>query len=234
MGRPASERGANAMASETHERGGFPNLPGDASAYLYQALAVLEGLVPEDRFVVGLGSCHHGAGTSSVAWHFSVTLATSGRRPVCLVEANLRTPVLAVALGLRPAPGLRELLAGETDLDAAIQRPAGQELSVITAGAPGRVDVSMFSRSALAGIVEQIRGRFRSIVFDVPPVLEYPDTVAISPHLDGIVLVLHAERDKSEVAQRSARLLEGAGVRVVGAMLNRKPLYIPQWIYRLL
>src|SRR5262245_54860682 len=149
------------MASETREDGGLAILPGDASAYLYQAVAVLEGLVPEDRFAVGLASCHHGAGTSTLAWHFALTLAASGRQPVCLVEANLRTPVLASALRLRTAPGLRELLAGEADLQVAAQQASRGGLSVITAGATGATDVSMFSRSALAGVVERMRARFR-------------------------------------------------------------------------
>ena len=222
------------MASETLGSGGLAILPGDASAYLYQAVAVLEGLVPEDRFAVGLASCHHGAGTSSLAWHLALTLAASGRRPVCLVEANLRTPVLARALGLRTAPGLRELLAGEAGLEAVAQQPPRDGLSVITAGAAGPIDVSMFPRRALAGVVGHIRERFRAVVFDAAPVLPYPDTVAVAPHLDGVVLVLQAERDKAQVAQRSAHLLEGAGARIVGAMLNRKPLYIPRWVYRFL
>lgn len=222
------------MPSKTPEGGGLAVLPGDASAYLYQAVALLEGLVPEDRFTVGLASCHHGAGTSSLAWHFALTIAASGLRPVCLVEANLRTPVLARALRLRSGPGLRELLAGEADLEVAAQRASQEDLWVVTAGAAGATDVSMFSRRALTGVMERIRERFRVVVFDAAPVLPYPDTVAVAPHLDAVVLVLQAERDKREVAQRSARLLQGAGARIVGAMLNRQPLYIPRWIYRLL
>lgn len=209
-------------------------LPGDASAYLYHAVAVLEGLMPGERYVVGLASSLHGAGTSSLAWHLARTLAASGRQSVCLVEANLRTPVLAGALGLRTAPGLRELLAGEADLEATVQRPSNAALSVITAGTAGATDVSLFTRQAIVGVVERIRARFRAVVFDAAPVLRYPDTVALAPHLDGVVLVLQAQRDKWEVAQRSARLLEGAGSRIVGAVLNRKPLYIPEWVNRLL
>jgi Mrp family chromosome partitioning ATPase len=202
---------------------------------LYEAVAVLEGLVPKERFAVGLASSHHGAGTSSLAWHFAKTLAASGRQPVCLVEANLRTPILADELGLRTLPGLRELLSDAADLEAAVQRPSSNgDLSVITAGASGATDVSTFSPQAIGRVVDRLRERFRAVVFDAAPVLPYPDTVEIAPHLDGMVLVLQAESDRWEVAQRSARLLQGAGARVVGAMLNRKPLYIPQWIYRLL
>ena len=222
------------MARTSQERGILKNLPGDASAYLYQAVAVLEGLLPAERFAVGLASCFHGAGTSSLAWHLAQTLAASGRQPVCLVEANLRTPVLAGSLGLRAAPGLRELLAGEAHLDAAVQYPSGAALAVITAGAAGVTDVSTFSPTSIAGVVERIREGFRAVVFDAAPVLPYPDTVALAPHLDGVVLVLQAERDKWEAARRSAELLKGAGSRVVGAMLNRKPLYLPEWVHRLL
>ena len=49
-----------------------------------------------------------------------------------------------------------------------------------------------------------------------------------------MVLVLYAEHDKRHVVQTGVRMLEGAGARLLGALLNRKPLYIPKWLYALL
>ena len=68
---------------------------------------------------------------------------------------------------------------------------------------------------AVERVIGHIRARYGAVVLDAAPVLPYPDTVAIAPHLDGMVLVLEAQRDKWETAQRSERLLERAGSRAI-------------------
>jgi Mrp family chromosome partitioning ATPase len=209
-------------------------LPGEIRAQLSQAVEPLDAAVPTGRLAVGFASCHHGTGTSSMAWSFAGALAAAGRHPVCLVEANLRTPALADALRLQRTPGLREVLDGSAGLDAAIQQPPGHGVSVMTAGAIAGAAASAFSGPALGETVERLRERFRAVLFDAAPLLPYPDTVPLARHLDGIVLVLRAEHDRWEVAQQGARMLEAAGVRILGAVLNRKPLYIPRWLYRFL
>lgn len=213
---------------------GLLALPADVSARLDQAAEMLAGLVPGDRLAVGLTSCHHGAGTSSMAWYFARALAATRQHPVALVEANLRSPGFARSLELRAAPGWAELLAGHADMDAIVQQVSGQDLSVITAGSIDSDRVRGVSREALAQAVKSVRERFQAVIFDSPPLLPYPDTVALARNLDGMVLVLYAERDKRHVVQTGVRMLDGAGARLLGAILNRKPLYIPKWLYALL
>jgi len=208
------------------------DLPGEVRAHLSQTVEVLDASVPGERLAVGFVACHHGTGTSSMAWAFAEALAAGGRRPVCLVEANLRTPALADALRLRSGPGLGELLDSQAELEATLQQPPGHDASLITAGS--HRGASQLSRSELGEAVGRLRERFRAVIFDCAPLVPYPDTVALAQHLDGVVLVLRAEHDRWEVAQQGAQMLEAAGVRILGAVLNRKPLYIPKWLYRFL
>lgn len=218
--------------SEISKRDILRDLPGDVGAHLSQAVELLDAALPKERFAVGFAACHHGKGTSSMAWSFARILAAGRRQPVCIVEANLRTPALADSLQLNSAPGLRDLLDGRAELDATLQQPTGCNASVITAGS--NAGTAQFAPPALGKVIEQLRHRFPALIFDAAPLLPYPDTVALGRNLDGIVLVLQAERDRWEVAQHGAQMLEAAGVRVLGAVLNRKPLYIPPWVYRFL
>lgn len=222
------------MRSEKNNEGWLLTLPASVATHVYQAVEALESAILGDRFAVGFASCNHGAGTSGIAWQFAAALAASGRDPVCLVEANVRTPRLADALGLRSAPGLAELMRGQANLDAVIQQPADRNVSVIVAGSAVPEGPPMLVRSAVETAMNRVRERFPSVVVDAAPVLPYPDTVTLARLLDGTVLVLRAERDRREVAQQAARVLTDAGARILGAVLNRKPLHIPPWLYRLL
>lgn len=207
---------------------------GPASS-LYEAVALLERLAPGERIAIGVTACQHGAGTSTMAWHLALALSAHRKETVCLVEANMRTPCLAQAFGVRPGGGMKDVLAGEADMVSVLRPTVAPEVSLIVAGAPGAgADTAGLARDPIAGFVVDLRERFKIVVFDTAPLLPYPDTLALAPQLDGLVLVLQAERDRHEVAERALRTVEQAGGRVLGAILNRQPRYIPQWLYRLL
>jgi len=79
--------------------------------------------------------------------------------------------------------------------------------------------------------VSAIQEKYAIAVFDTAPLLAYPDTVSIARYLDGMVLILQAEYDKWEVAKLAIETASDAGVNVLGSILNKKPLYIPNWLY---
>ena len=62
--------------------------------------------------------------------------------------------------------------------------------------------------------------------------LESPDASALGALADGVVLVVQAGRTKRPVLTRAADLLRKAGARVLGSVLNRRVLEIPEFIYR--
>ena len=70
------------------------------------------------------------------------------------------------------------------------------------------------------------------IVIDGPPVLESPDAATLGAVADGVVVVVQAGRTKRPVLARSVDLMNRAGGRVLGMVLNRRRLEIPEFIYR--
>lgn len=72
--------------------------------------------------------------------------------------------------------------------------------------------------------------RFDLTVFDLPPVSD--SALRLAPLVDGVLLVVEAERVRSEVAAWAAEQLRAARTNVVGVVLNKQRQHVPDWLYR--
>jgi Mrp family chromosome partitioning ATPase len=52
--------------------------------------------------------------------------------------------------------------------------------------------------------------------------------------VDGVVLVVEAEKTRWQVAEQAKRILEESGARLLGAVLSRRQFHIPNALYGLL
>jgi len=52
--------------------------------------------------------------------------------------------------------------------------------------------------------------------------------------MDGVILVVEAERTKAEVIRKIRKDLEATGVNILGVVLNKKRSYIPEYLERFL
>ena len=80
--------------------------------------------------------------------------------------------------------------------------------------------------------LQAVAGGYDWIVLDGPPALESPDAAPLGAMADGVVIVVRAGRTKRPVLSRSVDLLRRAGGRMLGIVLNRRRLEIPEFIYR--
>lgn len=184
---------------------------------------------------VGIASLRHGEGTTTMAGSLAACLAKSFRKRVILVEANLRSPCLRALYGLSDGPGLSEVLAGQVDLRNALRAPMGAgALLVLPASTSPLGDPAALPGAALRKLMGELFGYADTVVFDLAPILPYPDTPPLCSALDGVGLVLRAGRSTRSDGQRGVRILRDEGVPVLGAVLNGERAFIPRLIERLL
>lgn len=184
--------------------------------------------------VIAFASANPGEGTSTMALNFSLAFALNSLRRVVLVDGHIGSPALHAGFGVTRENGLMEVLRGERTLEEVLVKDPLSPLSFIPAG--GAVDnpTPLYESPAFVAVLRELRERFDVIMFDVGPILRYPDMVVLTSKMDGVILVLQAESTKWEVAQHAKSCLERANVPVLGAILNRKEYFIPNMIYRLL
>jgi Mrp family chromosome partitioning ATPase len=80
-------------------------------------------------------------------------------------------------------------------------------------------------------LLAKLRMRFAYIVMDVSPILSFSEGIQFSRKVDGVVLVVRSGHTKRELARRAVELLDDAGAKVLGTVLNRRKYFIPSFIY---
>ena len=149
---------------------------------------------------VGITSPGRGDGRTITALNLAGALAQAPDARVVLVEADLRHPGAAKALGLPTPRGLSSyLLDANMSVDAVIARPAGVAFAVVPAGASSSMPYELLKSPRLAGLLAALRDRFDYVVLDTPPVLPYPDVGILRDLVDGFVVVVRANRTPREM-----------------------------------
>lgn len=177
--------------------------------------------------IVMFTSPQGGEGTSTVALQFAQVLARDqGLRPL-LVDTHVQRPAFeadAANRCARPSARVAEPEAGQAGVVAA---------NLFVAPVPDdQRQAGLYQPAILRQLLEGAASGFDWIVIDGPPVLDSPDAAALASIADGVVLVVQAGRSKRPVLTRAADLLRKAGAQVLGSVLNRRVLEIPEFIYR--
>jgi capsular exopolysaccharide synthesis family protein len=168
--------------------------------------------------VIVITSPGSGEGKSVTAANLALTMAREYQRPACLVEANLRTPVLAQMFGLPDGPGLIDVLAGRATLDRALTtvEPAG--LTVLPAGRGSEHPAELLSAPLMRRTIDNLRAQFDRIVIDAPAALQMVDLGLIEPLADRIVLVVRAGMTSKGSIHDALGTIDSS--RLLGVVLN--------------
>lgn len=173
-----------------------------------------------------------GEGTSTIAREFALLAATSGRRRTLLIDAARHDPQTARFFGCDTARGLIDgIWIGYDEAD--LRRPVpGTSLSVAClVGERGNAPADAVTLSALYA---QLREQFELVVVDCPAMESGEYSTLLPEETDGIFLVIRAESTRPAVISHAKALVEQAGGRFLGAVLNARRNYIPGFLYRLL
>jgi pilus assembly protein CpaE len=112
-----------------------------------------------------------GVGTTTLAINLAWYLANRQKRRILLLDLDLQNGDSALALNLRPTPGLREALANPMRIDNVFLERAmaahSERLFVLSAEESLRADVE-FLAEAVEALVGALRTQFHYIIVDVP------------------------------------------------------------------
>jgi capsular exopolysaccharide synthesis family protein len=173
-----------------------------------------------------------GEGASTVARNVAMALSKNHRGRVVLVDANLRAPNQHEVFQTGTADGLANVLSGDVALAAAVREVPEYGLAVLPSGSPSDNSSHLVTVSALREVVTALQSQFDWVILDGPPVTTYAEASSLAAVADGAILVLRAERTRSAVAEHAIKVLNEAGVAVLGGVLNGRKYHIPRFIYK--
>ena len=193
-------------------------------------------IVVDSNMAGGLvfAALRHGEGVTTIVCNLAERVAGEFNKRVILIDANLRTPALQDVYGLHGCPGLTEVLSGVATVREAIYGQRDGRIFVMPAGMAGREDAALLCEETVPELLAQLRESFDVVLFDTEPLQPYPDATMLARHASGIILVVEAERSRWQDGEGILRNMRDSQVNVLGAVLNRRPFYIPNFIYRFL
>jgi tyrosine-protein kinase Etk/Wzc len=169
-----------------------------------------------------------------VAANLAVTAAFTRARRVLLVDANVATPTLHESFELERGPGLVEAVLDEFSPRLCLQRSEEHNLSVLAAGNLRETPTRVFDMNLrLARVVAELTQAFDLIVIDTPPLAECSSVLGLLRIVDGVAFVVEAEGARWHMVKRTRDALVQSGVKLAGAVLNKRPDHVPGWLYRL-
>jgi polysaccharide biosynthesis transport protein len=178
-----------------------------------------------------------GEGKSTTVANLAVALARAGRR-VVLIDSDLRRPSLHRFFGLDQHPGLIDVELGHVELEEALRpvplrqwdataangsRPAGRRqgrLEILTAGhvfqAPDELGVEL----TVAGVAKSLQDHADLVLIDAAPLLPVGDALALSAHVDALVLVVRLDSLRPSAFDDLRRTLASSPARKLGFILT--------------
>jgi succinoglycan biosynthesis transport protein ExoP len=178
-----------------------------------------------------------GEGKSTTVANLAVALARAGRR-VVLIDADLRRPSLHRLFDLDERPGLIDIELGDVKLEEALRpvpvtqwdstavnggRPSGRrkgKLELLTAGHPFHAPDELGVELTVARIAESLQDRADLVLIDAAPLLAVGDAIALSAHVDALVLVVRLNGLNSSAYDDLLRTLASSPTQKLGFILT--------------
>jgi len=188
-------------------------------------------IVPTPPQIVVFSGIDHGNGCTGLCASVAETLARNTRRPVCLVDANFRSPGLSDLMGTTDLVGLTDALLHKGQIESFAKPFRQDNLWLLQSGSISPDSPSLLSSANLHDRMTELREAFDFVILDAPPLNLYSDAIAIGQASDGLVMILEAESTRRESASAVATSLRSVRVPILAAVLNKRRFPIPKAIY---
>lgn len=163
-------------------------------------------------FTAALVAAHPGAGTS----HLTAVLAK-------LLERDATESVLPL--------DCRELVGMRGDAGEPSEGRMNGKVSSGISWLPVLEGSWRGSPDYRATFLAQLRKRFPYVLIDCPSLKESTDVLSLAPIVDGVFLVVEANKTRKSQVAYLERTIEGAGGKIYGHLLNKRTYPIPPWLH---
>jgi len=180
-------------------------------------LHALCGRDEQQKTAAGVTSIQRGAGATTVTLNLAWRAASEGTT-VLVVDLDTEGRDLTRRLrGRKKSPGFFDFLQSQADLDDCLQETGDEHMQLLSGGKGSGLVSPEIARHVLA----ELSRHYDLVLFDMPPAAEPGPWQEFAPYLDGVLLVLEAEREDQRELLNTKRRLAEIGVEITGAVWNK-------------
>ncbi|MBW2623038.1 MAG: AAA family ATPase [Deltaproteobacteria bacterium] len=182
---------------------------------------VLEKLKATGGNSILISSPNPGEGKTMISINLAMSMTQEVNRTTLLVDADLRKPFVHRYFGFEAEKGLGQYLLGEIELAEALVNPGIDKLTILPGGNPLPSSTEYLASPRMQSLVKELKERYedRIIIFDTTSLLTRADPIVFSENIDGIILIIEAEKTSTHDIERTLEILKDRPI--LGTLYNK-------------
>jgi capsular exopolysaccharide synthesis family protein len=176
---------------------------------------------PSPPHVILVTSATPNEGKTIVSVNLAMAISMEIHKEAILIDADLRKPSVHFEES-RYFKGLSNYLADQTPLSDILTHSEAEKLWIIPAGPASKRSAELIGSRRMEELLNSLRtfGEDSFIVIDCPPLLATSEPVLLSKWVDGVILVVMADRTPRESIKRAIQSIDKQ--KIIGVVLNQK------------
>jgi capsular exopolysaccharide synthesis family protein len=176
---------------------------------------------PNPPHVILVTSATPNEGKTTVSVNLAMAISLEIHKEAILIDADLRKPSVHLEK-FRHSKGLSNYLADQSSLSDILVDFEVDKLRIIPAGPSSKKSAELIGSRRMEELLKTLRtfGEDTYIIIDSPPLLSTSEPVLLSKWVDGVILVVMADRTPKESIKRAIRSIDKQ--KIIGVVLNQK------------
>ncbi len=160
-------------------------------------------------------------GKTVTASNLAISIANAGMK-VLLIDADLRNPNIHNQFRLPNSIGLTNIIVENSNIEEALYKIEGiKNLVVLTSGTIPPNPAELLTSKKVKDLIHNFSQQFDMVIIDTPPIGLVTDSVILAGIVDGVLLVISAQKTKINSAHNAVKSLKTIGANVLGAVLTK-------------
>jgi protein-tyrosine kinase len=173
-------------------------------------------------------------GTTTITRELAKTVSLRMERTVLLIDFDRSRPEHHVYGNIRTQAYTEEVAETGDLIEDTLCQVEESSLYVMPLFQKTMVTPRTLESAKGGGFWDTLKARFDLIIVDSPPAMMFPDGPSLVSHVDGVVLVVEAEKTRWQVALSAKERIVKSGGNILGTVFNKRKYYIPRYIYKYL
>ncbi|MBE7445029.1 MAG: polysaccharide biosynthesis tyrosine autokinase [Planctomycetia bacterium] len=169
-------------------------------------------------------------GSTTITANLVNFLANKAGHKVMIIDANLKAPVIHNIFNVPDNTGLANVLEGKISSEKAAC-DLGPNLTVLSAGNTSLNPTPLLDSTRMANVIKAAKEKYEMVFIDYANLRSFKDACVLSPHIDGIILVVSEGKTRHHTIKPLLAPLKHKKANLLGVILKNRTYVIPKMIY---